>query len=137
MAPFRLWLLCVLWVLDQQLEGRRDKSCYMYSWRTGCLAACAAQEPQLWSMHYGTIHFSSTAREHTHTQAHFLGRKFKLCTTTKDTALPCLRSEVKRVLFRHKWVCVCARVAPTLAQTADVLDAGPVVLAEARFKISN
>lgn len=64
---------------------------------------------------------------HTHTQthtnsAHFLDRKFRPYTSMKDTALPCLQSEVKRVLFRRPWVCVCAcaRVSPTLAQNADI-----------------
>lgn len=69
----------------------------------------------------------STAHTHTHANpTHFLDRKLRPYTTTKDTAVPCLRSEVKRVLFRRLWVCVCACVSPTLAQTY----AGLVVLSQ-------
>lgn len=78
------------------------------------------------AMHYGTVHLYSAHTE-THTElANFLDRKFRPYTTTKDTALSCLQSEVKRVLFRCPWVCVCvcARVSPALAQTADICRPG-------------
>lgn len=137
--------VCAVWFfLDQQIykadrKKKRFLPCtFTPSWLTGCLvgSSCTRALFVVWrAMHYGTVHIYS-AHTHTHrNSAHFLDRKFRRRATTKDTALPCLRSEVKRVLFRRPWVyiCVCARVSPTLAQTADICR--PVARPELSFKI--
>lgn len=122
--------VCALWFLDEQIRGRREKGSYMLlhlQLADGLLAwlCCTRALFVVWRvMHYGTVRFYSThARTPTHTnRAHFLDRKYRPYTTTKDTALPCLPSEVKRILFRRPWVCVCvdARVSSALAQNADI-----------------
>ncbi len=134
MAPSRLWLLCVrcgFWTSRYEADRRKVPACsFTSSWLPGCLVGCAAQESCLRSGGLCIMEQSiSIVHTHRHTRTnslHFLDRKFRLYTTTKDTALPCLRSEVKRVLFRRPWVCVCvcARVSPTLAQNADICRSG-------------
>lgn len=107
-APSRLWHLCAMWFLDPKMEADRRKvpTCsFTSSWLTGFLVGCAAQEPCLWSGGL-CIMEQSVSIVHTNTQihtnlAHFLDRKFRPYTIMKDIALPCLRLEVKRVLFRH------------------------------------
>lgn len=122
--------VCALWFLDQQIEGRKEKGSYMslhlqLADRLLGWLCCTRALFVVWrAMHYGTVRFYRTQ---THTNmANFLDRKYTPYTTTKDTALPCLLSEVKRILFRHPWVCVCvyARVSPTLAQNEDICRPG-------------
>lgn len=124
MAPSRLWLLCErcgFWTSRYKTDRRKVLCCtraLFVVWR---------------AMHYGTVHFYST---HTHTDthtnsAHFLDRKLRPYTTMKDAALPCLWSEVKRIVPLSVGVCLRSRVSNIRLQTY----AGLAGLAESRFAL--
>lgn len=117
--------VCMLWFRTNNLEGRRGKGSYVQL-TNSMIASAAFTQNLLWSVHYGPDHFSTThthRNTHMHDLSHFLGRKLRLHMGRKSHDSALLPFEVRRVLFRCLWRCVCTRASQHTLRTeqADLL----------------
>lgn len=121
--PRRLWGcgLCVYaLVLDQQSRGQERRR-FLCTANKQHDCQCGFAQNLLWSVHYGPGHFSTIhTHRNTHTHARpqpFPWQEVEATYGRKRHYTALLPFEVRRVLFRCLWQCVCTRAPQYRLQT--------------------